>query len=90
METDTETLVNQYLNDCFEKTDNEKDILKFETIWRCLCSNPEYFNKLIKRRNIITHLNTLPGITYSAQLHSNYLRGWRPKLAQNNSNVGIF
>lgn len=81
MEAETETLINTYMNECFEKTDNKNDILKFETIWRCLCSNPEYFDKLIKRRNIITHLNTLDGITYTAQLHSNYLQGWRLKLA---------
>jgi len=35
--------------------------------------------KLIKRKNIITHLNTVQGITYTSQLHSNYLSGWRLK-----------
>jgi len=83
----TEELVNLYLNECFEKTNNETDILKFETIWRCLCNNPEYFNKLIKRKNIILYLNKLPGITYSANLHSNYLRGWRPKDISNCLNL---
>ena len=72
---ETETLINKYINECFEKTDNENDILKFETIWRCLCSNPEYFNELIKHRNVVTKLNNL--LEFSGQLHSNYLRGWR-------------
>lgn len=80
METDTETLVNNFLNDYFEKTNDEKDKVKFVTLWKCLCNNPDlYFNKLIKRRNIVGYLNTLPDIKYSGNLHSNYLAGWRLK-----------
>jgi hypothetical protein len=78
-EPDTETLVNLYLNEYFEKTNDEKDKVKFVTIWRFLCNNPFHFKKLIKRKNIVTYLNTLPDIKHSAQFHSNYLAGWRIK-----------
>ncbi len=76
---DTETIVNKYLNEYFEKTNDEKDMLKFVTIWKFLCNNPVYFKKLIKRKNIIGYLNTMPDIKYSGALHSNYLAGWRVK-----------
>lgn len=101
-EPDTKTLVNKYIDEFFEKTNDEKDKLKFEVIWRILCINPYHFKKLIKRKNIVTYLNTLPDVRYSSSLHCNYLAGWRikpdldkneiniPKLALNDSNVGVF
>jgi len=77
---DTETLVKNFLNKFFEKTNDKNDKLKFVTIWRCFCNNPDlYFKKRWKRSEIIGYINTLPDIKYSGAQHSNYLAGWRIK-----------